>query len=138
MRFKDSEIGRETVRYIIVGVLTTVVSLLVYYLLVLTILDPSNAVQLQIANCLSWIAAVSFAYITNRKYVFRSTNDNILKESAGFFLSRIGTLLADMLLMFMMVTVLAWNDKLAKLLVQGFVLVANYLLSKLVVFREKN
>ena len=58
---------KEIIMYLIAGVLTTIVSLGVYYLCVLTILDPHNPVQLQAANVISWIAAVTFAYFTNRK-----------------------------------------------------------------------
>ena len=67
---------KEIVNYLIVGGLTTVVSLGVYYGCVLTILDPEVAVQLQAANIISWIAAVTFAYFTNRKFVFESKNEN--------------------------------------------------------------
>ena len=64
----------EIINYLIVGGLTTLVSLGVYYGLVLTILDPKHPVQLQIANVTSWIAAVTFAYFTNRVFVFKSKN----------------------------------------------------------------
>lgn len=138
MNFTDNKIiNRETISYLVVGVLTTVVSLAVYYGLVLTILNPDNAVQLQIANIISWIAAVSFAYIANRKYVFRSKNPDILREAGSFFASRIGTLIMDMLLMFIMVTLLGVSDKIAKLVVQVVITIANYLFSKLFVFRKK-
>ena len=63
---------KEIINYLIVGGLTTVVSLVTYYLCVLTFLDPGHPVQLQIANVISWIFAVTFAYFTNRKYVFES------------------------------------------------------------------
>ena len=86
MKIFETKNFREILRYLIVGVLTTVVSLGVYYGLTLTVLDPNNAVQLQIANVLSWIAAVTFAYIANRKYVFRSENRNVLQEAAAFSL----------------------------------------------------
>lgn len=66
--------------YLIFGVLTTVVSLAVYYLLIFTVLNPENAIQLQIANILSWVAGVAFAYITNRKYVFESNEKIKLKN----------------------------------------------------------
>ena len=62
----------EIVRYLIVGGLTTVVSLSVYYGCVLTFLDPENPLQLQAANIISWIAAVTFAFFANRIFVFRS------------------------------------------------------------------
>ena len=122
--------------YLIVGGLTTVVSLGVYYGCVLTILDPEVAVQLQAANIISWIAAVTFAYFTNRKFVFESKNENKLKEAAAFYGSRVTTLLVDMGCMFLMVTLFGWNDKIAKLIVQVIVTVANYVLSKFIVFRK--
>lgn len=128
---------KEIVNYLIVGGLTTVVSLGVYYGCVLTILDPEVAVQLQAANIISWIAAVTFAYFTNRKFVFESKNENKLKEAAAFYGSRVTTLLVDMGCMFLMVTLLGWNDKIAKLIVQVIVTVANYVLSKFIVFRKK-
>ena len=138
MNFTDNKIiNRETISYLVVGVLTTVVSLAVYYGLVLTTLNPDNAVQLQIANIISWTVAVSFAYIANRKYVFRSKNPDILREAGSFFASRIGTLIMDMLLMFIMVTLLGVSDKIAKLIVQVVVTIANYVFSKLFVFRKK-
>ena len=127
---------KEIVNYLIVGGLTTVVSLGVYYGCVLTILDPEVAVQLQAANIISWIAAVTFAYFTNRKFVFESKNENKLKESAAFYGSRVTTLLVDMGCMFLMVTLFGWNDKIAKLIVQVIVTVANYVLSKFIVFRK--
>ena len=56
---------KEIVNYLIVGVLTTIVGLGVYYGLVFTVLNPDNPFQLQVANVISWIAAVTFAYFTN-------------------------------------------------------------------------
>lgn len=137
MKIFETKNFREILRYLIVGVLTTVASLGVYYGLTLTVLDPNNAVQLQIANVLSWIAAVTFAYIANRKYVFRSENRNVLQEAAAFFAARVGTLLMDMGIMFVGVTLLGFNDKIMKLVVQAVVTVANYVFSKLMVFRKK-
>ncbi len=127
----------EIVNYLIVGVLTTVVSLGTYYLCVFTFLNPDNAVQLQIANIISWICAVIFAYITNRKFVFKSKNENIFKEVVSFTSSRLVTLFLDMLTMFVMVTLLKINDKIAKLVVQVIVTVGNYILSKIFVFKKK-
>lgn len=125
----------EIIRYLIVGVLTTVVSLAVYYACVLTFLNPQSALQLQIANVLSWIAAVTFAYITSRIYVFQSKRKDWLQEMAAFYSSRLITLFMDMAIMFVMVTLCGVNDKLAKLVVQVVVTVANYIFSKLFVFR---
>ena len=72
---------KELINYLIMGVLTTVVSLASYYFCVFTILDPKDAVQLQIANIISWILSVTFAYLTNRRFVFESHNKNIAKEN---------------------------------------------------------
>ena len=127
---------RELISYLIVGGLTTVVSLGTYYGCTLTVLDAAVPLQLQAANVLSWIAAVTFAYFTNRKYVFESRNQHILKEAAAFYASRLSTLLMDMGLMFLMVTILNWNDKIAKLIVQVVVTVANYVISKFFVFKK--
>ena len=127
----------EICNYLIVGGLTTVVSLAVYYGSVLTFLDPSRPVELQMANILSWICAVTFAYFTNRKFVFHSRNRNILKEAGSFYVSRLSTLLLEMAVMFIGVTVLGQNDKIVKLIDQVLVTVANYIISKLIVFRKK-
>ena len=128
---------REIISYLIVGGLTTVVSLGVYYACVFTFLNPDNPVQLQIANIISWIAAVTFAYFTNRRVVFVSKNQNMLKEAAAFFAARIGTLLMDMGIMLVFVTILGFNDKVMKLVVQVVVTVANYIFSKFLVFNKK-
>lgn len=125
---------KEIVHYLIVGVLTTVVSLGVYYGLVLTVLDPGNPLLLQLANILSWVAAVTFAYFMSRKFVFESHSTKMRAEAARFYMSRVGTLLLDMLIMFVTVTLLGMNDKLAKLLVQVVVTVLNYIFSKFLVF----
>lgn len=127
----------EIVRYLIVGILTTVVSLGTYYGCVFTFLNPENALQLQLANVLSWIIAVTFAYAMSRIYVFQSKQENILREMAAFYSSRLLTLFMDMAIMFIMVTLCRVNDKLAKLVVQVVVTVANYVFSKIFVFRRE-
>ena len=127
---------KEIINYLVVGGLTTVVSLGSYYLCVLTFLDPNVGIELQIANIISWICAVTFAYFTNRKFVFESKNNNKLKEACSFYASRIATLLMDMGIMFVLVTLLGGNDKMAKILVQVVVTIANYVISKFFVFKK--
>ena len=126
---------KEIINYLIFGVLTTVVSLATYYICVYTFLNPDNSLQLQVANIVSWIAGVTFAYITNRKFVFESEEQEKLK-AGKFVTSRIATLLTDMLIMFIGVTILKLNDKIIKLISQIIVIIANYLLSKMLVFRK--
>ena len=128
---------REIIAYLIVGVLTTVVSLVTYYLVTITFLDPNNAIQLQLANIISWIFAVAFAYFANRKYVFNSKEENKVKEATKFVVARLGTLGLDMLTMFIMVSVLGINDRISKLVSQVIVIVGNYLVSKLFVFKKQ-
>lgn len=127
---------REIIMYLIFGVLTTVVSLAVYYLLVYTVLNPDNALQLQMANIISWIAGVAFAYVTNRSMVFQSQNKDKLKEATSFVAARLVTLLMDMAIMFIGVTLLHGSDKILKLISQVIVIVSNYVFSKLFVFKK--
>lgn len=127
----------EIINYLIFGVLTTLVSLITYYILTVTIIDPQKAFELQIANIISWISCVIFAYVTNRKYVFKSKSKEIGKEFFKFVSSRIVTLLLDVLIMFIGVTVLHYNDKIIKILSQIIIIVANYILSKIIVFKNK-
>ncbi len=127
----------EIINYLIVGGLTTVVSLLSYYICVRTFLNPKEAIELQIANIISWICAVSFAYITNRVFVFKSKSKNIIKEIISFTSARILTLLMDMGIMFLLVTILNVNDLISKIVVQVVVTVMNYVFSKLFVFKKE-
>ena len=128
---------KEIINYLIVGGLTTVLSLGVYYGAVLTFLNPDNEIQLQIANILSWTAGVIFAYFTNRIFVFESKEKNKIKEAGKFVSSRIITLFMDMAIMAIGVSLLKFNDKIVKLFSQVIITVSNYIFSKLFVFTKK-
>lgn len=128
---------KEIINYLIFGVLTTVVSLAVYYICVYTFLNPEDAIQLQIANIFSWIAGVAFAYVTNRKFVFESEENNKLKEASKFVLARVVTLVMDMVIMWLGVTVLHLNDKIIKLISQVVIIISNYIFSKIFVFKKE-
>ena len=131
----------EIVNYLIFGVLTTVVSLATKYLLLFTILDAKNSIQLQIAVIVSWITACTFAYVTNRIWVFKSKSKNILKEAISFFAARLATLGLEMLIMFVFVTALGLNSNLWvivwTLVSQVLIIIGNYVLSKLLVFKKE-
>ena len=129
--------NEELWNYLIVGVLTTIVSLSAYFICTATFLDPTNEIELQIANVISWVFAVSFAYITNRVYVFKSKSKDIIKEATTFVGSRVFSLLLDMFTMFIIVSVLHLNDKIGKIVTQVIVTVANYILSKMFVFKKR-
>lgn len=125
----------ELINYLIIGILTTVVSLATYYLLTLTILDANNKVYLQIANIISWLASVTFAYFTNRKFVFKVKNKSNIKECLNFYISRISTLLIDMIIMYIFVSILKFDNKIVKLVAQVVIIILNYILSKFIVFK---
>ena len=128
----------EIINYLIVGALTVLITLIAYYICVSTFLNPNNNTELQIANIISWIIAVIFAYITNRIFVFKSKSKKIFKESITFISSRIITLLLDMLTMYLMVSICNINDKISKLVSQIIVIILNYIFSKIYVFNKKN
>ena len=87
------------------------------------------------ANALSWVAAVIFAFLTNRTFVFRATG-NLTKEAISFFASRLTTLLLEEGWMFLFVTLLSYEAMGVKILGNIFVLVLNYVFSKWIVFKK--
>lgn len=127
---KIYEQHKEVINYLIFGVLTTLVSVVSYRFFTLI------GINYLISNLLSWIISVTFAYFTNRKYVFESKSNNYLKELILFFSSRITSLLIEMALMFILVDLIKIDDFIAKILCQVVVIVINYILSKLVVFKK--
>lgn len=137
MRGIQSEHFWEMVRYAVVGAITTVVSLGSYFVCVMTFLDPADPVQLQAANVISWVCAVSFAYVSNRRVVFRSSEKRKVVEAGKFFAARVSTLLIDMGCMAVFVSLMGWSDKISKLVVQVIVFSLNYLFSKFLVFRKR-
>lgn len=122
---------KEIINYIIVGVLTTFVSIGSYWLFRFVI---KNYIVLSI---LSWVFAVAFAYFTNRAFVFESKEKDLIKEITRFVSCRLLTLGLEVVLMVLFVSVLHINDMISKIILQVVVLVSNYLLSKLFVFAKK-
>ena len=129
---------KEIIHYLIFGFLSTMVNLITYYICVTTILNPDNPVELQIANITAWVVAVIFAYIVNRKFVFESKEKNKVKEATKFISSRLLTLFLDMFVMWLGVSVMKINDKIIKIISQILVIIGNYFISKLFVFKKKN
>ena len=89
----------EIINYIIVGGCTTLVSLGSKWLLLFTVLNAANPFELQCSVIISWICAVTFAYVANRIIVFKSKNNNLIKEVVSFFGARVVTLLLEMVIM---------------------------------------
>jgi putative cell wall teichoic acid glycosylation protein gtcA len=124
----------EIVNYIVVGGMTTIISILSYYLFRI-ILSSNTNLNVQISTILSWIVAVTFAYFANRIFVFKSNNSR-KTEAVKFVTSRIMSLLIEMLVMFILTSVVKINDKVAKVLVQFIIVILNYLFSKIFVFKR--
>lgn len=129
--------NKEIINYLFFGILTTIINLLTYYILILTILNPNKPIQLQISNIISWIISVTFAYVTNKKYVFKSKSKNIKKEIITFYSSRLSTLFIDVILMFTFVTILQLNNIIIKVIASIIIIILNYILSKIFVFQKR-
>jgi len=125
MRFE-----KELIFYIIFGILTTLVNILLY--LFLTKLLGFNYI---ISNILAWFFSVLFAYITNRIWVFESDNDNILKEIILFFSGRLFSGVVDTLFLFVFIELLFMNDLISKVIIQIIVVILNYVISKFIIFK---
>ena len=132
---------REILVYLIVGVMTTVFAWAVRFLWNIVFYAGTAhplPVQTTILTIVEFIAGVSFAYPTNRKWVFRSTNPNILKEAAGFVSARLTTLAIQMLLNLVIINLLHVNFYVATVVIGIIVVILNYVFSKLLVFSKKS
>ncbi len=92
-----------------------------------------------VANIISWVVAVLFAYWTNRTFVFKSKvvdRAGIWKEISAFVSARLATGLMEIILMFLMVDFIHMHDMIAKLICQVLVIITNYVLSKIWIFKE--
>lgn len=134
-----SEKFRELFRYGVFGLLTTLVNLAVYWLFMLPFGDNPANPAISAGLVVSWIAAVAFAYVTNKLYVFRSrglSKRETLREAGAFLLARLFSLGFDVVFVLAMVNWLGLGDKPAKLISNVLVIVVNYALSKLVIFNR--
>ena len=120
--------------YLFFGVLTTAVSIGSFFLC-----DRFLGVNTLVANGISWVCAVSFAFLTNRVWVFHSEakGNEILTEALSFFSGRLLTLGIEEAMLLIFVTWLHFDSLLIKIAAQFAVLVGNYFISKLLVFRKK-
>lgn len=151
----------EIIVYLIVGVLTTIVSWGACYVAKL-FLDSNIDFQNFIINTISWVAGVLFAYPLNRIWVFKSKNKHIIKEFFGFASSRVSTWILDVLIMWLFINIWSFKNGFLTLLQKlGIVLssvetedkiyywfvkivisavlvtIANYIFSKFLVFGKK-
>ena len=120
--------------YLFFGVLTTVVNYVVY-LPCYNLLGLSAAVS----NAIAWVAAVAFAYLTNKPFVFKSHDwslQTVIPELTKFVGCRLGSGFAETAILFVAVDLLFWNGNLWKLVTSVLVVILNYAASKLLVFRK--
>lgn len=121
--------------YLVMGVLTTAISIFSFFFF-----ERMMGMDYRVANLLSWVAAVLFAYLSNRTLVFASQQTGfkaLLVEFISFTSSRLVTLVIEMLLLIVLVEWLNLSSLVAKIVTNVVVLVLNYLLSKLLVFKNK-
>ena len=121
--------------YLVFGVLTTLVDWLVY-------LPCYNFLQLSsaVSNVLAWAAAVAFAYVTNKPFVFRSHDwsaSAVLPELTKFVGTRLGSGALATAILYVTVDAMGMNGNLWNILTSVGVVILNYIGSKLLVFRKK-
>ncbi|MCI8831889.1 MAG: GtrA family protein [Lachnospiraceae bacterium] len=126
-------VNYETVSYVICGVLTTLVDWVVYAAMC------ESGIDYKIAQAVSWIAAVAFAYLVNKVIVFRNFNfwpSYLWKEFSAFVACRGVSGILTWLMMVGMVDWMKWNKYLAKLITSAVNLIMNYVFSKLWIFKD--
>ena len=125
----------DIILYAVFGVLTTVVNIVVYW-----IAAHPLALPVMVSTVIAWIAAVLFAYVTNRKWVFHSQAEGtkeIVHEIVSFFACRLATGVVDWACMFIFVDLLHFNDVIIKAAANVLVIILNYVASKMVIFKNK-
>jgi putative flippase GtrA len=126
---------RDEILYLVFGVLTTIVNYVVY-IPCYNLLHLTGAVS----NGIAWVAAVAFAFLTNKPFVFKSHDWSakvLLPELGKFLGCRIGSGLLETAIIFLTVDCLTWNGNWMKLFTNVMVVFLNYFGSKLLVFRKK-
>jgi len=134
-KLKEKLLSKEVLLYLVFGVLTTLVNIIVFTLLYRTL-----GVGTVASNVAAWVLSVLFAYVTNRTFVFESKAAGakaVIIEAIGFFSGRIMTGLLDTVIMYVSVDILAMDDLVMKILSNVLVVILNYVISKFIVFRRK-
>lgn len=121
--------------YLIVGAMTTAVSVIFQYIPLLM------GFPTEVNTTVSWIFAATFAFFANKAWVFKNeerTKKDWLSQAAAFYGARLATYFLELAFMSFTVRVLEQNEYVMKLIAQVFILIINYIFSKLVVFRKKD
>jgi len=126
---------QEAIDYLFWGGVAFVLSMVLFY-----IFANMMMIEEQIANVITWIICVIFTYLTNRTFVFKSKTTGmkaITKEFTEFTTARLATLVLENIVLFICIDLLLWHNMIAKLIGQFLVIVSNYILSKLWIFKKK-
>lgn len=126
---------KDILLYIFFGGLTTIVSFVTFW-----VCCDFFEIHELVSNTISWVASVTFAFFTNRIWVFSAptkTWGEFFKQAAEFYGGRIFTYVFEQVCILIFVTILSFNELLIKLLANIGVLILNYLISKFLVFRKK-
>ena len=128
-----NKLNREIIVYILAGAATTLVNWIVYFVF-------KNFFSPTISNIIAWAVSVVFAYAVNSRFVFDAKADspkNEAKMFLEFVLARVTSGVIESLSIFVFVEKLMLNDLIIKLAVSVFVIVFNYVVSKLWIFKRK-
>lgn len=126
---------KEMLLYLFFGGLSFIVSISIY-----AAFNIGMALNELIANVLSWIITVMFAFLTNRIWVFRSPTNSVsefIKQMFAFYSGRVITLIVEEAVLLIFITWLGFNSILIKVIAQVIVIVLNYIISKLLIFKNK-
>lgn len=130
----------EGVNYLIFGFLTFLVNTVVYWLAARAMgADNDEPLLISLATLIAWVVAVLFAYWTNRTFVFKSAvadQSGRLKEFFGFIGARVATGVLDQIIILSLTYYLDVNDVVSKMVGNVFVIISNYFLSKLLIFKK--
>ena len=127
--------NHEVLSYGFFGVLTTVINYVVYIVLVKLL-----GIHYIIGNIIAWVAAVSFAFVTNKFYVFRSKSKTwsiVIKEFYKFVFARIATGVMETVLLWIFVDCMHLSDLIMKIITNILVIIGNFVLNKFLVFKKK-
>ena len=124
---------KELFFYILFGILTTLVNIVVYLLF-----SKIFNVNYIFSNIIAWFVSVLFAYVTNRIWVFESKSTKIFKEISLFFAARLFSGILDTGLMYVFIDLMKFGDEFSKIIIQIIVVILNYVLSKFFIFKDFN
>jgi len=126
------------IKYLIIGFLNTVICIGLFWVFIhLTPLGESDVGE-NVANFLSIIITMIIAYVLNRVVVFNSKDPHIIKEFFKFVVARVLSMIFDMLAFFIFATLLHFDEMAVKVVIQIVVIILNYVLSKVMVFKSED